>query len=109
MDISKQLRYEATGENGVLPPPRYIPLMLSAANEIDDLNHQLQKSDSEYVDNALRALQQLDEETRNADRLADALHLLAGAKGVPAHLVDIVFDAIENYDNLRQIRPISDT
>lgn len=107
MDIAKQLRYEATGEYGTMPPVRYIPLMLSAANEIDDLHRRLAQSEAEYVEHAVHALHKLDTEMQNADALADALNLLTYTKGVPTHLIDLVFDALDNHDKMRQKQPKS--
>lgn len=101
MDIATNLRYEATGEYGTMPPVRYIPLMLSAANEIDDLNRHIAKSEADYVEHAVHALHELDKEMANSDRLADALHLLTEARGVPSNLIDVVFDAIEQHDKMR--------
>lgn len=102
MDISRKLREEATGEYGVLPPARYIPIMLSAANEIDDLIYRLEQTETEYVDISVAGLSEIDAEKASSDQLADALHLLMGARGCPSHLVDVVFDALENHDNRRQ-------
>jgi hypothetical protein len=102
MDISQKLRDEATGEYGVLPPVRYIPLMLSAANEIDDLTYRLEQNETDYVDISVAGLDEIDAEKANADQLADALHLLMSERGCPSHLVDVVFDALENHDNRRQ-------